>query len=73
MLIVRLAILEDSEEIASVHFHSFIKAGEGSFNESFLKTLSLEDFEQRWKKRFGDNLFFTFVAVKTIKSLDWQQ
>ena len=55
-MLIRQAILDDYKEIASVHFHAYIKAGEGILPQSELKSFNVDTFEQRWKDRFDNNL-----------------
>lgn len=66
-MIVRQAVLNEYKEIASVHYYSYIKAGEGLLPEPDLNSLTLENFEHRWKDRFDNNLLLTLVAVKNEK------
>lgn len=66
---LRLANIDDYQQIANVHFASYKEAGRENLPDSYLDKLNLSRFLLKWQERLTSRVMLTIVAEQEGKIL----
>jgi uridine kinase len=70
-MVIREATLEDARAIATIHVRSWQSAYQGIVPETFLRSLSIDAREARWRTILVESASATYVAEERETMLGW--
>lgn len=70
-MVIREATLDDARAIAAIHVRSWQSAYQGIVPETFLRSLSIEAREARWRTILVESASATYVAQELETILGW--